>query len=77
MTRDDQQFSEATRLLTRGELPAAQALFEALLERHPRHFDSLRRLAWIAVQRSKFSDAVSHTVLPRAGNQTVQRGGLH
>ncbi len=59
MTRDDQQFSEATRLLTRGELPAAQALFEALLERHPRHFDSLRRLAWIAVQRSDFPEAVT------------------
>ena len=59
MTRDDQQFSEATRLLTRGELPAAQALFEALLERHPEHFDCLRRLAWIAVQQSHFSDAVT------------------
>ncbi len=59
MTRDEQQFSEATRLLTRGDLPAAQALFEALLQRHPAHFDCLRRLAWIAVQRSDFSEAVT------------------
>lgn len=58
MTHDDQRFSEATHLLRQGELPAAQALFEDLLRRHPNHFDCVRRLAWIAVQRGHYAQAV-------------------
>ena len=59
VTPDDHQFSEATRLLTRGDLAQAQAIFEDLLRRHPNHFDCVRRLAMIAMEGGRHADAVS------------------
>ena len=59
VTPDDHQFSEATRLLTRGDLAQAQVIFEDLLRRHPNHFDSVRRLAMIAVETGRHADAVT------------------
>ena len=59
VTPDDRQFSEATHLLTRGDLVQAQALFEDLLRRHPNHFDCVRRLAMIAVETGRHSEAVT------------------
>jgi tetratricopeptide (TPR) repeat protein len=59
VTPDDHEFSEATRLLTRGDLAQAQAIFEDLLRRHPNHFDCVRRLAMIAVETGRHADAVS------------------
>ena len=56
---DDRQFSEAISLLTRGDLVQAQALFEDLLLRHPNHFDCVRRLAMIAVETGRHTDAVT------------------
>jgi len=59
VTPDDHQFSEATRLLTRGDLAQAQVIFEDLLRRHPNHFDCVRRLAMIAVETGRHADAVT------------------
>ena len=59
VTPDDHQFSEATRLLTRGDLAQAQAIFEDVLRRHPNHFDCVRRLAMIALETGRYADAVS------------------
>ncbi len=59
VTPDDRQYSEATRLLTQGDLVQARALFEDLLRRHPDHFDCVRRLAMIAVKTGRYADAVT------------------
>ncbi len=59
VTPDDHQFSEATRLLTRGDLVLARTIFEDLLRRHPNHFDCVRRLAMIAVETGRHADAVT------------------
>ena len=59
VTSDDHQFSEATRLLARGDLVQARTIFEDLLLRHPNHFDCVRRLAMIAVETGRYADAVT------------------
>jgi tetratricopeptide (TPR) repeat protein len=59
VTPDDHQFSEATRLLTRGDLVQARTIFEDLLRRHPNHFDCVRRLAMIAAETGRHADAVT------------------
>ena len=57
---DQHLFDEAASLLQQGQLQQAQAVYVDLLQRHPAHFDCLRRLGWIAAQSKDYALAVDY-----------------